>query len=159
MNRAIGLLVSAIFVISLLLSGCGRAAKQEGVYIKCPDWPEDWDTVAYVILDGRKYCERGTDSLQKDLIGEFIADIDGKKVKTNSTVGAKLYEVKGYDKRNRIACVQGNDFEDAYILDSCDDEYISTLEDVTFSVSRRHGKRKTADFVRTAVQSCTACKE
>lgn len=153
MNRAIGLLVSAIFVISLLLSGCGRAAKQEGVYVKCPDWPEDWDTVAYVILDGRKYCNIGADSPRKDLIGEFIADVDGKKVKTNSTVGGKLYSIKGYDERYRIAHVQGNDFEDADILDSYDDEYISTLEDVLDIFHYEPADERMEDFLSAAEDS------
>lgn len=156
MNRVTGFFIGAAFAISLLISGCGRATGQKGVYIKCPDWEEDLDVcvVGYVTLDGRKYCEGADvgDSL-KDLIGEFIADVDGKSVMTNSLQGTKLYSVKGYDKKDRIVCVYEDNLEDSCILDSYDDEYINTLQDVFDKFHYEPEDERLADMLLAARDS------
>lgn len=154
MNRVMIFLMGATLAVSLLLSGCGRAAGQEGVYIKYPNWEENLDTVSYVNLNGRKYCEGvAADDSLKNLIGEFIADVDGKNVMTNSLQGTKLYSAKGYDKKDRIVCVYEDNFEASLILDSYDDEYINTLQEVFDKFHYEPADERLADMLQAAKNS------
>lgn len=121
-----------VILLCLSIVGCGRKP-QGGVYIDKVIMDDGMGCyIGYIILDGRIYEQSGaeTDRNPKELIGDFIGDIDGKKIVTNSFVGAKLYSVKGYNQRDRVICIYENDLDSYQILDGCDKEYIYTLQDI-----------------------------